>query len=146
MSRSAFILNHIESVIQPTDNVCGQTCVAMVVNRPIDEIIAVMGTPQGSFISEIRKTLKLYGFVVGNQISIPCDDDRTEAFVFPRCAICIVEWYNKLSLVTHAILLNNNMVYDPALGGQIPLHTYIDNLLPRDHRHLASYIAIKGKG
>ena len=54
-------INNITYIKQPTDYLCGQTCVAMLAGVSVDEVIKVIGTEKSTNQFDIRKALNYYG-------------------------------------------------------------------------------------
>jgi hypothetical protein len=131
--------------MQPTDDTCGQTTVAMIAGVSVDEVIRITGVIRGTFDEEMQYALDVLGFQCGKPRTVPYEDHRTSRFHFPACCVGTVQWHGLNDEMYHAILINKGIVYDPAFGGVVPIHGYVTNILPRDHRHLAEIFAIKGR-
>lgn len=145
MAKSAFVLDHIVPIVQPTDNTCGQACVAMVAGVSVDEVIKHMGVARGSFESEIRNGLKTFGFRSGREREIPYEDDRSPRFRYPKCGIANITWHGPTSRVDHAVLLNDGVIYDPALGAGIPIANYVEQIIVPLRRYMDGIIVITGR-
>ena len=48
-------MREISYIKQPTEYLCGQTCVAMIANASVDDVIRVMGTDKGTGKKDIEK-------------------------------------------------------------------------------------------
>ena len=47
-------MREISYIKQPTEYLCGQTCVAMIANASVDDVIRVMGTDKGTGKKDIE--------------------------------------------------------------------------------------------
>ena len=54
-------MREISYIKQPTEYLCGQTCVAMIANASVDDVIRVMGTDKGTG----KRTLKKLWLIMG---------------------------------------------------------------------------------
>lgn len=86
---------------------CGQTCLAMITGKPVEDIIELIGTKKGTSTKRILNSLSILGFNHSGRL-IP---RRTQPL--PSLAICKIrrEW-NK-SGNWHWVVLCNGMIYDP---------------------------------
>lgn len=51
----------MELIMQPTPETCGQACIAMIAERPIEEVIRDMKTNDPTSIGQLMEALDLYG-------------------------------------------------------------------------------------
>lgn len=54
---------------QPTRTTCGQTCVAMLVGRPVDEVCTVMGRKGKTSTRDLINGLRHYGLSCGDRLA-----------------------------------------------------------------------------
>ncbi len=54
-------MREIKYIKQPTEYLCGQACVAMIANVPVDDVIQVMHNDKGTGKKDIAKALEHYG-------------------------------------------------------------------------------------
>ena len=54
-------MREIKYIKQPTKYLCGQVCVAMIANVPVDDVIQVMHNDKGTGKKDIAKALEHYG-------------------------------------------------------------------------------------
>lgn len=55
------VIDSISHIKEPTGYLCGQSCVAMLVSKPVDEVIDIMNTDKGTHIEHIKAALEYYG-------------------------------------------------------------------------------------
>lgn len=55
------IIDSINYIKEPTGYLCGQSCVAMLASKPVDEVIELMCTDKGTHIFHIKTALEYYG-------------------------------------------------------------------------------------
>ena len=100
-------LKQIKYLKQPTEYLCGQTCVAMLADVPVDEVIIVMQNDKGTGKKDIEKVLNYYG-IKQSKTMIKADNSS----VLPKTCILKV----LLPKYGHWILFHDGMYYDPEFG------------------------------
>lgn len=100
-------LKQIRYIKQSTEYLCGQTCVAMLANVSVDEVIHVMQNDKGTGKKDIEKALNYYG-IKQSKTMIKADNSS----VLPKA--CILKVF--LPKYGHWILYYDGMYYDPEFG------------------------------
>lgn len=117
---------------------CGQTCLAMITDKPLEKIIELLGS-KGTSTKRITETLTKLGFHHSGKL-IP---RRTQPL--PSLAICKVRREWSKSGNWHWVVLSNGVVYDPDPREEefamLPIKTFDEKATERSQK-LSSYIAI----
>ncbi|MBP5422536.1 MAG: hypothetical protein J6Y78_08865 [Paludibacteraceae bacterium] len=100
-------MREISYIKQPTEYLCGQTCVAMIANASVDDVIRVMGTDKGTGKKDIEKALAHYGVMQAKTMTKA--DNST-----PLPPVCILKVL--LPKYSHWILYYHGKYYDPEFG------------------------------
>lgn len=53
----------MELIMQPTTSTCGQTCIAMIAGKSIEEVIKDMKTDGPTSIGQLIEILDIYGII-----------------------------------------------------------------------------------
>lgn len=114
----------MELIMQPTEYLCGQACVAMLANVSVDEVIQVMNNDKGTSKKEIADALKHYG--INTAKTMTKADSHS---VLPE--VCILKVL--LPKYSHWVLYYKGKYYDPEFG-------LLDSLLPKER--IQSYLEI----
>ena len=102
-------IDGIDIIIQPEDGICGQTCVAMLANVTIAEVMSVMDCRewQGT-MGRVISALNYYGIDHSDIIMYTEGRDAT----LPKCCILM----EKMGLSCHYLVYYDGKFYDPNLG------------------------------
>lgn len=116
-------MREIKYIKQPTKYLCGQACVAMIANVPVDDVIQVMHNDKGTGKKDIAKALEHYGITQAKTMTKA--DNST-----PLPSVCILKvFYIKYS---HWILYYYGKYYDPEFGlmdelyGRARIQSYLE--------------------
>ena len=107
LPRYEYHMREISYIKQPTEYLCGQTCVAMIANASVDDVIRVMGTDKGTGKKDIEKALAHYGVMQAKTMTKA--DNST-----PLPPVCILKVL--LPKYSHWILYYHGKYYDPEFG------------------------------
>jgi len=55
------VIDSISYIKEPTSYLCGQSCIAMLAAKPVEEVIDIMNTEKGTHIEHIKSALEYYG-------------------------------------------------------------------------------------
>lgn len=98
---------NIKLVTQPKDSsLCGHSCVAMLMNIPLEQSVAQIGTKRGTRITQLVEVLK-EKFISDNKLK-KINRHKPVISQLPQLAIVRVR-YDKLH--SHWIIKNGEMVY-----------------------------------
>ena len=97
----------IQYIKQPTNEQCGQACVAMLAGVTVEEVVAVMNNAGGTGKKDIERALNHYGI---RQVKTMTKADN--ASVLPR--VCILKVL--LPRYGHWVLYHDGKYYDPEFG------------------------------
>lgn len=100
-------MKKINYIKQPTDYLCGQTCVAMLAGVTVEEVVSVMKNDKGTGKKDIEKALNYYGI---SQARTMTKADNSS--VLPK--VCILKVL--LPQYGHWILYYDGKYYDPEFG------------------------------
>ena len=100
-------INKITYMKEPTGYLCGQTCIAMLANVPVDEVIKIMETDKGTNKQDLKKALDYYG------IRYAPKSTKFDANV-PLPNLCIIRMI--LPGYGHWGIYYNGSYYDPEFG------------------------------
>lgn len=103
----------IHYIKQPTNEQCGQACVAMLAGVTVEEVVAVMNNGGGTGKKDIERALNHYGI---RQAKTMTKADNTT--VLPR--VCILKVL--LPKYGHWVLYYDGKYYDPEFGLMEVLH------------------------
>ncbi len=92
---------------QPTEYLCGQACVAMLVDVTVEEVVSVMQNDKGAGKKDIEKALNHYGIKQARTMT-----KADNASVLPK--VCILKVL--LPKYGHWILYYDGKYYDPEFG------------------------------
>ena len=128
----------LKPLVQPTNDTCGQTCIAMLAGVKVDTAIANTRAINGCVTADLVRGLDAHGIKHGTERRWPWKRN-TANWKVPDVAIITLaprneNWY-------HAVVLHNGKIYDPALGVGIWLHHYID-LLAKFKAKFVDYIIV----
>lgn len=99
----------IEHLYQPyQSNLCGQTCVAMVVGRKIEDVIAIIGRGK-TRTSDLKKALNMFDFYCSDR----AERIRKEQSL-PQLAIARLHYTGIKE--SHWTVICEGKFYDPAYG------------------------------
>lgn len=102
-----YTMKKINYIKQPTDYLCGQTCVAMLAGVTVEEVVSVMENDKGTGKKDIEKALNYYGI---SQARTMTKADNSS--VLPK--VCILKVL--LPQYGHWILYYDGKYYDPEFG------------------------------
>lgn len=102
-----YTMKKINYIKQPTDYLCGQTCVAMLAGVTVEEVVSVMKNDKGTGKKDIEKALNYYGI---SQAKTMTKADNSS--VLPK--VCILKVL--LPQYGHWILYYDGKYYDPEFG------------------------------
>jgi hypothetical protein len=97
----------IKYIKQPTGYLCGQSCVAMLANVTVDEVIELMNNDKGTSKKEIADTLNQYG-IKHAKTMIKANNST------PLPDVCILKLL--LPGYSHWALYYKGTYYDPEFG------------------------------
>ena len=100
-------MKEIQYIRQPTEYLCGQACVAMIADVPVDDVIRVMNNDQATGKKDIERALDHYG--IRQAKTMTKADNRT-----PLPPVCILKVL--VPGYSHWILYANGKYYDPEFG------------------------------
>ena len=100
-------MRKINYIKQPTDYLCGQTCVAMLSGVTVADVVSVMKNDKGTGKKDIEKALNYYGI---SQAKTMTRADNSS--VLPK--VCILKVL--LPKYGHWILYYDGKYYDPEFG------------------------------
>jgi hypothetical protein len=91
---------------------CGQTVVAMITGRPIEEIEEVMGKKGGTRTADLKKALHHYGWKTGKRLR-PCHPYKDKP---PLTIVSVRSARMSRPKIknSHWIIKHNHTIYDPA--------------------------------
>ena len=101
----------IDSIIyieQPTEYLCGQAVIAMLVGVSVDEVVSVMQNDKGTSTQELRNALKWYGLKTATNARLKYTEDTK----LPDCCILSI----MLPGYGHWSLYYKGKYYDPEFG------------------------------
>lgn len=135
-------------VVQPVQsNLCGQACVAMLVNQSLDDVIKIMGRGKTSY-TDMRTALAWFGHTLGVT-------NRCRAFINLDGVRSLCHNYTLLRLhftgvknKSHWVIfdLREDMIYDPSLKHPAYRDDYERYMqLPMFDAYFTSYAYIKGR-
>lgn len=101
------IIDSINYIKEPTGYLCGQSCVAMLASKPVDEVIELMCTDKGTHIFHIKTALEYYGIKHAKSLK-----KYKEGATLPD--ICILEL--ELPSYKHWSLYFKGKYFDPEFG------------------------------
>lgn len=116
-------MREIKYIKQPTKYLCGQACVAMIANVPVDDVIQVMHNDKGTGKKDIAKALEHYGITHAKTMTKA--DNST-----PLPSVCILKVL--LPKYSHWILYYYGKYYDPEFGlmdelyGRARIQSYLE--------------------
>lgn len=103
-------IDHIDSMLQPHDGLCGQTCVAMLAGITLEEVINIMHCSEWqATIAKIIGALNYFGIEHSEEIVYTCG--KADA-VLPKCAVIL----EKMGRFSHYLIVFDGKCYDPNLG------------------------------
>ena len=105
MATTYLAMNH---QLQNKSTNCGQTCVAMITGKSIDEIEFVLGHPGGTRTADLKKLLATYGFKTGARRELWKWGER-----LPDLCILNMQIIG-IKNCTHWAVYHDGYVYDPA--------------------------------
>jgi|CXWL01.1.fsa_nt_gi hypothetical protein len=121
---------------QTRQNNCGQTCVAIIEQRPIDEIEKLMGKTGLTNGSDVRHALGSLGWTVTGA-------RRDRLWPVIDHAVLKVKGDER---VGHFVVKRRNLIFDPALRRSIGLRKWLGLLATRDGGwRVTSYLKISGR-
>ena len=100
-------INEINYIKEPTGYLCGQSCIAMLADVPVDEVIKVIGTDKGTNKQDLKKALDYYGIRYAPK-SVKYDPEK------PLPDLCIIRM--KLPGYGHWGVFYKGIYYDPEFG------------------------------
>ena len=100
-------ITEITYIKEPTGYLCGQTCVAMLADVSVDEIIKIIGTDRGTTKQDLKKALDYYGIRYA-----PKSTKYDPSIPLPN--LCIIRML--LSGYGHWGIYHNGFYYDPQFG------------------------------
>ncbi len=119
----------MRALLQPADTgMCAQVCAAMVANVSLEKAHAAFGNTtlyeEGSHPDDIVRGLAALGVKVGPTIAgyVRKKGKRIPTRHIPKFAIAYI--CDNRSDWSHAVVIKDGFVYDPAFGWPIPLWVY----------------------
>ena len=100
-------IDSITYIKEPTGFLCGQPCVAMLADVPVDDVIEVIGTDKGTKKEDLKKALRYYGISYAPK-STKYDSNT------PLPELCIIRM--KLPKYGHWGIYYKGVYYDPEFG------------------------------
>jgi hypothetical protein len=100
-------IDKITYIKEPTGYLCGQSCVAMLAEVSVDEVIGIIGTDKGTNKQDLKKALDYYG------ISYAPKSTKYDSTV-PLPNLCVIRM--KLPGYGHWGIYYNGVYYDPEFG------------------------------
>ena len=100
-------MREIQYIRQPTEYLCGQACVAMIANVPVDDVIRFMNNDKSTGKKDIEKALDHYGIRQAKTM-IKAD---SKTLLPPVCLLKVL-----LPGYSHWILYYHGKYYDPEFG------------------------------
>lgn len=116
-------MKKINYMKQPTEYLCGQTCVAMLAGVAVEEVVSVMNNDKGTGKKDIEKALNYYG--IRQARTMTKADNKS---VLPK--VCILKVI--LPRYGHWILYYDGKYYDPEFGlmdelyGKARIQSYLE--------------------
>lgn len=116
-------MKKINYMKQPTEYLCGQTCVAMLAGVTVEEVVSVMDNDKGTGKKDIEKALNYYG--IRQARTMTKADNKS---VLPKACILKV----LLPGYGHWILYYDGKYYDPEFGlmdelyGRARIQSYLE--------------------
>jgi hypothetical protein len=99
----------VKMVTQPKgSSICGQCCVAMVTNRPIEEVIKVVGHKHSTRTRELHAALKIFKVVSDKKLT------RNSSNVFFSKTAILKITYDWRKNNGHWVVYKNGVVYCPS--------------------------------
>ena len=123
---------------QDTLRNCGQTCVAMLTDKPVNEVCAVVGKhrKQGTNGKDLIKGLRAF--------NVACSE-RSLRFKYgqelPTCALMRIQSIEKSKWSGHWVVLKDEYIYEPTEGKIHPIELFIHTMKEMG-RHFTSYVEI----
>jgi hypothetical protein len=137
----------IRPLMQPTDDTCGQTCVAMIVGVTVDEVVQAMGWNTATSWQDCRRALAKFGIKTGG-------GDRPFPTVWrrgprehklPPYSIVEVRDAPRPKTWGHVVVLRDGIVYDPLYGCGIPILGYARGHLSQTDTQFWVHLPILGR-
>lgn len=102
-------IDTVQSIIQPQDGLCGQTCVAMLTGLSVEKIIEIMNSKAWKISwSKIIETLDYFGISYSEKVIYTKGKD----IILPNCCIISV----RTETCNHFLLYFKEKYYDSVLG------------------------------
>jgi hypothetical protein len=118
---------------QPELNDCGETCIAMIVGRPVDEVKAKLKHERAGMIDlDFHRALRKY--------RVKFKKSRLYQMFLPDTAILLYDAADIKSDWAHAVVLHRGRIYDPAIGVPIQCDDYYSGVT--EFRKLSEFIEI----
>ena len=126
----------MRALLQPDDTgLCAQTCVAMVANVSIEKAHAACGNTAlyeaGSMLHEVKRGLRALGVRHGATISGFVHRGRKKVATRDIPKFCIAFVSDNKTAWSHAVVIKDGFVFDPAIGWPIPLWVYESFIIER---------------
>lgn len=131
---------------QPTQRTCGQTCLAMLSDKTVDECCQACGKhrKQGTNGTDLIRGLRALGLTCADKSHRFKYQYRDGKFVgqpLPDTAIMRVQAKFKTSWRGHWVVLREGYVYEPATGFILPVELYMHDIHHKG-QHFTSYVEI----
>ena len=99
-------MREIKYIKQPTEYLCGQVCVAMIANVPVDDVIQVMHNDKGTGKKDIAKALEHYGITQAKTMtkadnSTPLPSVCILKVLLPKYSHWILYYYGKCTRILY---------------------------------------------
>ena len=125
---------------QTRKNNCGQTCVAVITRRKIDEIHEIVGKNGRTSGVDLRRALQKCGricSVKSVRMTKPFIDYLESECIYNQTLLCMVTG----SKMKHWIVVRGRHAYDPALDCRMHLSLYFP-FLKREGGRITSYMVV----
>jgi hypothetical protein len=102
---------------QPETEDCGETCVAMIVGRPVDEVKDKLKHERAGMIDlDFYRAFRLY--------HVKFRKSKPYQMFLPETAVLLYAAENPKVDWAHAVVLHRGNIYDPAIGVIVPADDY----------------------
>ena len=100
---------YIDYKQQPSNTTCGQTCIAMIMWRPVNEICELMGKKGGTHTKDMVMALNHFQLKNSEKLIRMSKSRSLPSF-------CIVKLAHRKVSDTHWAIYHNGVYYDPTVG------------------------------
>lgn len=142
-------MEYIIHVVQPPNSsTCGQCCVAMVLNVPVERVIKEIGRG-GTNYTKLRRAVEniTRSKIARPRATLSPPYQRRRSIIdHPRTGTWIVKiQWSKKPHRSHFVVLSNDIVYDPSYGQKMKFTEWLDTYRSITHQpnlHISSWAEV----